>query len=276
MDESYILSSHTVGRSWSDDSSEGLHCSVSEGERLIMIHAGGENGLVENALLMWKANSNTGDYHSQMNFQNYEKWLREKLIPNLPPNSVVVIDNAPYHNVLLERTPTSNNKKMDMINWISSHSIPCSDDMLNHSFIEKFKSTSPVLRNALLTTFWPHGHTVLRLPPYHPDLNPIEMIWSQVKEWVASRKVTFETENVKLLCEQNFSKMGEREWRPVCDHVKRIEKEYLETEEIIDVEVDRLIISLGRSASDSSDSSDTEAEDDVVSDDQLSGIEDFA
>jgi transposase len=53
-----------------------------------------------------------------------------------------------------------------------------------------------------------YGHTVLRLPPYHPDLNPIEMIWSQVKEWVASRNVTFKTENVKLLCEQKFGEMG--------------------------------------------------------------------
>jgi hypothetical protein len=70
--------------------------------------------------------------------------------------------------------------------------------------------------------------------------------------------------------------MGEREWRPVCVNVKRTEKEYLETEGIIDEEVDRLIISLGGSASDSSDSSDTEAEDDVVSDDQLFEIEDLA
>jgi hypothetical protein len=31
MDESCILSSHTVGRSWSVDSSEGLHCPVSKG-----------------------------------------------------------------------------------------------------------------------------------------------------------------------------------------------------------------------------------------------------
>jgi hypothetical protein len=23
-----------------------------------------------------------------------------------------------------------------------------------------------------------NGHTVLRLPPYHPDLNPIELIWA--------------------------------------------------------------------------------------------------
>jgi hypothetical protein len=129
MDESYILSSHTVGRSRSVDSSEGLNFPVSKGERLIMIHTGGENGFVENALLMRKPNSNTGDYHSQMNFQNYEKWLREKLIPNLRPNSVVVIDNGQYHNVLLERTPTSNSKKVDTINWLSSHGIPSFDDM---------------------------------------------------------------------------------------------------------------------------------------------------
>jgi transposase len=60
-----------------------------------------------------------------------------------------------------------------------------------------------------------YGYTVLRLPPYHPDLNPIEMIWSQVKQWLARINITFKTEDVKLLCEQKFSEMGEREWRPM-------------------------------------------------------------
>lgn len=48
MDETYILSSHTSSKAWSDDSSEGLHCPVSKGDRLIIVHAGGENGFVEN------------------------------------------------------------------------------------------------------------------------------------------------------------------------------------------------------------------------------------
>jgi hypothetical protein len=49
MDESYILSSHTVGKSWSDENSEGLHFPVPKGERMIIIHAGGK-------LVSWKMN----------------------------------------------------------------------------------------------------------------------------------------------------------------------------------------------------------------------------
>jgi hypothetical protein len=58
--------------------------------------------------------------------------------------------------------------------------------------------------------------------------------------------------------------------------VKRIEKQYLETEGFMYLEVDRLIIIAGGSASDSSNSSDVELEDDVDSVNQLSGIENLA
>ncbi|KAJ4441671.1 hypothetical protein ANN_11529, partial [Periplaneta americana] len=34
-----------------------------------------------------------------------------------------------------------------------------------------------------------YGHVVLRLPPYHCILNPIEMIWSEVKRKVASKNL---------------------------------------------------------------------------------------
>jgi hypothetical protein len=88
----------------------------------------GVNGFMKNALLMWKANSGTGKHHSQVDFENYEKLLLERLIPNSQPNSVVN-DNTPYHNVLLERKSTSRSRGVDMMNWLSSHGIPCSDNM---------------------------------------------------------------------------------------------------------------------------------------------------
>ena len=35
-----------------------------------------------------------------------------------------------------------------------------------------------------------HGHTVLPLPSYHCVLNPIELVWSQLKHWVRKSNIT--------------------------------------------------------------------------------------
>jgi hypothetical protein len=54
---------------------------------------------------------------------------RKKFIPKLPLIFVFVLNNKPYHSVLLERAPSSNTRKVIMINWLSSHGIPYSDAM---------------------------------------------------------------------------------------------------------------------------------------------------
>ena len=53
------------------------------------------------------------------------------------------------------------------------------------------------------------GHTVLCLPPYHCDLNLIELIWSQLKRYVAANNVTFKLPDVQKLanlCESEIEK----------------------------------------------------------------------
>lgn len=35
-----------------------------------------------------------------------------------------------------------------------------------------------------------HNKTVLRLPPYHCELNPIEVIWALVKTYVSEKNKT--------------------------------------------------------------------------------------
>lgn len=54
-DETYIHSSHTQPYSWSDSSDKMLRKPISKGKRLIIVHAGGENGFVPNALLIFKS-----------------------------------------------------------------------------------------------------------------------------------------------------------------------------------------------------------------------------
>jgi hypothetical protein len=43
---------------------------------------------------MFKSGTKSGDHHHEMNFDNYEKRLNTKLIPNLPQNSVLLVDNG--------------------------------------------------------------------------------------------------------------------------------------------------------------------------------------
>lgn len=164
-------------KSWCDDSNNGLLSPVSKGQRLIIIHAGGEIGFVPNALLMWKSHQASGDYHHQMNQQNYEKWVQEKLTPNLPPNSVVIFDNASYHNVILNKIPTSNTPKEEMKNWLDKEGIPYDAKMLKATLYELIKIAKPrTVTYSVDKIFINAGHTPLRLPPYSPELNPIETI----------------------------------------------------------------------------------------------------
>lgn len=55
IDETYIHSSHTQPKSWYDQTNLGLHKPVSKGERLIILHAGGEMGFINDALLIFKS-----------------------------------------------------------------------------------------------------------------------------------------------------------------------------------------------------------------------------
>ena len=43
-----------------------------------------------------------------MNTKNFTKWLLEKLLPNLPPRSAVVMDNARYPPTQTNKTLVSN------------------------------------------------------------------------------------------------------------------------------------------------------------------------
>lgn len=114
IDETYLHEGHTSPSEWTLAGTPLVKNPISKGRRLIIVHAGGEDGFVPNALLIFPSGLKTGDYHDDMNFANFTKWLEEMLFPNLQPNTVLVIDNAPYHNVQSDKLPTSNSKKAEL------------------------------------------------------------------------------------------------------------------------------------------------------------------
>jgi len=98
-----------------------------------------------------------------------------------------------------------------------------------------------------------HGHTVIRLPPCYPDLNPIEKIWGIVKTRIAAKNVTFKLRVVQQLAEQNFAAVTMEEWAAVCRHVKAVEEECMSKEHEMDSFMERII----RNDDDDDDNGDT-------------------
>lgn len=103
LDESYIHESYKVTKCWQAINTPGVRLDVSKGKRWIIVHAGSEKGFVPNALLIFTGKNKQEDYHSEMNAQNFTKWVTEKLLPNITEPSIIVMDNAPYHSIITNK-----------------------------------------------------------------------------------------------------------------------------------------------------------------------------
>jgi hypothetical protein len=62
-------------------------------KRLIIVRICPRNGFLPVGILIYKADKTSGDYHGDMNHTNFEKWISERVIPNLPLASVIMMDN---------------------------------------------------------------------------------------------------------------------------------------------------------------------------------------
>jgi transposase len=92
------------------------------------------------------------------------------------------VDNAAYYNVQLNPAPTSSSRKSATTDWLSDLGISFSDRMCKPELYSLIKLRNPRLKTFKIDDLLAeHGHPALRLPPYHPDRNPIVLIWASIK-----------------------------------------------------------------------------------------------
>ena len=87
-----------------------------------------------------------------------------------------------------------------------------------------------------------YGHEILRLPPYHCELNPIELAWAAEKNYVAGENKDMSLGSVEKLFRKKREELPEDFWRKCVEHVKKIEGNYWELDRIQDNKVEQLII----------------------------------
>lgn len=234
LDETWIHAHYTVKKCWQTATDVGVRRNDSPGRRWIIVHAGSETGFVDNALLMFKADTKTGDYHDQMNAENFTKWLTEKLLPNIPRNSIIVMDNAPYHSKEENKPPNMNNRKQVMVEWLQAHNIEFPSYSTKPELYLLIKQHKPPKNYKIDKLLADNGHEVVRLPPYNCDLNPIEYIWNLVKMRVSEKNVEQLESRIEALTLEALASITPDDWRKEVNHVKRLEEEYWHKDRITD------------------------------------------
>ena len=105
LDEMWANARDGVEKMWVEDDPRvigdtkgGIRKPSGKGSRLIVLHAGSGSGWVHGADLVFQSKKVTGNYHNEMTLEHFEEWFNYSLLPNIPPKSLIVIDNAPYHS----------------------------------------------------------------------------------------------------------------------------------------------------------------------------------
>jgi len=227
LDESYVNKNHSNDFIWySGEDGPWVQKPTGKGERLIIINAITKSGWVPNAKLVFKSTKKTGDYHGQMNWDLFKKWFVEMLLENISPNCLVIMDNASYHNTLSEHSPpTPLCSKKRIMEWLEQNRIYCRPDCLKPELVEILKKLAPAPSYAIDEIARSHGHEVIRTPPYHPELQPIETCWGVVKNHIA-RNSDFTMKNLIQQLEAGFDKVTGKTCAEIIEKVRKIEDEF--------------------------------------------------
>ena len=167
----------------------------------------------------------------------------------------------------MENYPTSKWRKQQFVDWLTEKNIKFTDKALRAELWTLVKSEREEFPDKVMETVAKdYGHEILRLPPYHCELNPIELAWAAEKNYVAGENKGMSLDSVEKLFRKKREELPEDFWRKCVEHVIKIEENFWELKRIHDNKVEQIIIKLKptdssssqmESFSESSDSSDS-------------------
>ncbi|KAH9150459.1 hypothetical protein AeRB84_006694 [Aphanomyces euteiches] len=245
--ESYCNLNHSPHKTWVDETK--LRKTKSgKGPRVCIVGAGilsaTPNGrmaahFVEDSLSIWPSNSqlkektmmdtncDEDDYHGNFNAALFEKWF-SKLCRSLQEKHgpcVIHMNGAKYHKHNTQQWPTSASTKLEIQLWLSNAGILFDAGVTKAELLETVKSSRGPPTYAAQVIASEHGHTLLFTPPYHLELQPIELIWGAVKDKIACRPSKNISELMSRL-KNSFGKVTSHQWIASYRKVQEFEDTY--------------------------------------------------
>lgn len=199
------------------------------------------------------------DYRDEMNGDKFYNWFI-KILPSLKENAVIVMDNDSYNSVKKNPFPTMFWNKQKIINWLENEGEIFSRPSLVKSQLLELAHKYKPLRDLYVVdeVARENNKIVLRLPPYHCELNAIELAWSWIKHHVCMNNTTFKLKDVHNLLKDALEYVTSAMWSNFVDLVIKEEDilwriDHL-SDDILDTETEEHTFTItGKTTSDSDD-----------------------
>ena len=100
----------------------------------------------------------------------------------------------------MENYPTSKWRKQQFVDYLTEKNITFPDKALRAELWTLLKSEREKFTDKVMETVAKeYGHEILRLPPYHCELNPIELAWAAEKNYAAGENKDMSLDSVEKL-----------------------------------------------------------------------------
>ena len=138
------------------------------------------------------------------------------------------------------KIPNGSSKQIDIQHWVDRRGIKYDSNATNANLLHVVAMNKPETKFITDTIAPEYGHVVQRLPPFHCELNPIELTWGQEKKKIAKNN-TFNINDVKELYLKAKSMITKEVWEKSERHViEHVENELWKT----DVQICPIIVDL--------------------------------
>ncbi|KAL4091106.1 hypothetical protein QTP88_025846 [Uroleucon formosanum] len=230
--------------------------SSEKNKRLIVLNIGSEDGFVPKALLSFEPRNNASNFQNEINGEIFNEWIK-CVLPGLNEKSVIIMDNASYHSAKIDKAPTSKTKKADIIKWLKDKNEIIDRHMVIPELLEIVKRVKPHYEKYAIDEMAKrYDCIILRIPPNHCELNPMELAWSSVKNYVGTNDTTNELADVEQLLIEGVGRVKPNMWKDFIRQTKAEEDNFWKIDFIIDellsAEVDTVTTTIEDTSSDES------------------------
>lgn len=223
-----------------------------ENNSFTVLHIGGDEGFVKSILLFLKAKRN--DSNEEIRKTLFEEWFA-KTLSKLKDGAVIVLHQSSCHSRPLEEFPTTSTPKVDIQKWLSTKGVPFEDDMVRTELLALVKRMKPSAKRYLVDEMAKaENKSVLRLPPYHSELNPLRSIWGRIKDDVEAKRPRNKLKDFRSLVVDAVARVSVEDWRKAITDVEKVEEEMWQLDIDMEQQIEPLLVNC------SSTESETESE----------------